>query len=105
MKYIKDSFPYKPEQIIFWIENNVISRGLLIKAEITVQAKYENKECFLTDNCTLHVLPDYELKNKEPAIILINPEDAFFSLESALGKIVIHEEKTYNVARDRCGAW
>lgn len=105
MKYIQDSFPYKPNQIIYWIKNNVIKRGLLLKSTIEVEAKYEDNQCILNDDCTLHILPDHEIEKKEPMVVHVDPKYAFFSLESALEKIVVHEHRTYNLARDRCGAW
>ena len=102
MKFLVDSFPYKPRQIVYYVRDNAVHRGVILCSEVKCITRSVDKDIVLVDYCSVHILPDSQVGKSDPSVIhCVDSQDVQFMFESCQHQFPEISEKEYNIAFDK----
>lgn len=98
MKYLVESFPYKPRQTVYYVRDNAIYRGVIVYAEVKCIYRSVDRDKVLIDYCDVHILPDSEINKEQPTLQCVSSDDVHFMFESCEHQLNEVTDKEYDKA-------
>ena len=98
MKYLVDSFPYKPRQTVYYVRDNAVHKGVIVSSVVNCLCLHVDRDKVLTDCCSVNILPDSQLKVDEPIIHTVDSDDVHFMYEACQHALNQPSDKDYDDA-------